>query len=491
MVRSCSRRFRAALLAALFVFSCGKDNPEPVPVPEPTGPFDPSAASLTLPEEFRAAWIATVAKIDWPRSKTAPDQERELKELLEKISSAGCNAVMFQVVSNADALYPSKLLPWSAIPTGTQGLDPGFDPLGVAVETAHRLGMELHAWVNPLRIGSATAVRAENHPYRSHPDWWQEYNGNYFWDPGNPGLRTFLASIVEEIVTNYPVDGVHIDDYFYPSGLQTNSLTWYDSKEYSAYGAGKSLDEWREGNINKMVKAYHETVHRVRPEAVFGVSPAGRLELTRALYADPVQWIAEGSIDYLTPQIYWDHIRNDFADFDTVLDSWLEVRKNVPMMPGLAAYKCLQSTEKNFYNRPEELGYQVSECRSHAGCCGHFWYNTTSLVSQLVYPYVTYHIYKSSHALTPRLQTQPGILDAPVPVLDGNVISWNEVPGAAGYVVLALSKPAHGSQWTASIVRNSGTQRSFTGSPDTNYIILARNGSSRSSYSTPVYIPAP
>ena len=451
----------------------------------------PAFAQELPKREFRGAWLHIVGN---QQIKTLSRDQIQgwFTATLDSLQNMGCNAVIFQVRPQADAFYASDIEPWTRFLTGEQGVapDPFWDPLQFMIEQCHARGMELHAWVNPLRIGSTSKVRAANHPYRSHPDWWQEYNGNYYWDPGNPELRDFLFSIVEEIVTKYPVDGVHIDDYFYPSGLQTKDLTWDDLKEYSAYGAGKSITEWREDNINKMVKGYHETVHRVRPTAVFGVSPAGRLELTRALYADPVQWIAQGSLDYLTPQIYWDHIRNDFADFDTVLDSWLDIRKDVPLMPGLAAYKCLQSSEKNYYGKPEELGYQVSECRSHAGCVGHFWYNTTSLVSSGVFSYVASQIYKSSHALTPRLQKEAAVLDAPVPHLDGDTIRWNEVPGASGYVILALSKPASGTRWSASIVRNSGLETSFKGNKDTNYIILARNGSARSSYSTPVYIPA-
>ena len=479
--------FHALLLAVLLV-SCHKD--DPVPTPSPTrDEFNPETDKVVYPEEFRAAWVATVYNVDWPKTTGAAAQKAELIQLIRDIKSAGCNAVVFQMVSLADAMYKSSILPWSVALTDTQGKDPGFDPLQVAVETCHAEGLEIHGWFNPLRIGSSKAVRTADHPYKTHPLWWQEYKDSYYWNPGLPEVRAFLGQIMAEVMEKYALDGTHIDDYFYPSGLKGSALTWNDDAQFAQYGAGMTRDKWREANINELIRTYHQTVHQINPSAVFGVSPAGRLELTRALYADPEQWIQQKTIDYLVPQIYWDHERNDdFADFDVVLPQWLAISGNLPLMPGLAAYKVLSSSEKTFYNNPAELKYQVELCRTKSQVCGNFWYNTTSLRSSTVRPYVKANVYPKP-ALTPRLVALPATLTPPVPTLEGKVIRWGASPSASDYVVLSLKRVSQTSKnWNAEIVY-SGTKCEYTGVSGMNYIVLARSGSARSSFSEVVRVP--
>ena len=479
------------ILLAVLLVSCHKDDPVVPVTPKPSSEneFDPSADKVVFPEEFRAAWVATVYNVDWPKTSGASAQKAELIQLIRDIKSAGCNAVVFQVVSLADAMYKSSILPWSAALTDTQGKDPGFDPLQVAVETCHAEGLEIHGWFNPLRIGSTKAVRTADHPYKTHPGWWQEYKDSYYWNPGLPEVRAFLGQIMAEVMEKYDLDGTHIDDYFYPSGLKGSALTWNDDAQFAQYGGGKTRDKWREENINDVIRTYHQTVHQLKPSAVFGVSPAGRLELTRALYADPEQWIKQKTIDYLVPQIYWDHERNDdFADFDVVLPQWLAITGSVPLMPGLAAYKVLSSTEKTFYNNPAELKYQVDLCRLKSQICGNFWYNTTSLRSTTVLPYVKANVYPKP-ALTPRLVSMPEVLTPPVPTLEGKVIRWGESPSASDYVVLSLKRASKTSRnWNAEIVY-SGPKREFTGTSGNSYIVLSRSGSARSSFAEVISIP--
>ncbi|MBQ2550395.1 MAG: family 10 glycosylhydrolase [Bacteroidales bacterium] len=476
-----------AVFAAL-LYSCGTVNPDKIETPSVSSKkFDPSKNAIEFDTEFRAAWVATVANIDWPTKGASESQQKsELRTLLRDVKAAGCNAIMLQVVSNADAIYPSELLPWSVLLTGKQGQDPGYDPLGFAVEEAHELGLEIHAWVNPLRIGSVNAERVSDHPMKTNPSWYQTYKNNYYWNPGLPQVREFLGRIVTEIVTNYDVDGVHIDDYFYPSGLKSDSDTWYDTNLYNLYADGRSLDEWRFSNIDEMIRIYQKVTHEAKPSAVFGVSPAGRIELTANLYADPRHWVEEGTIDYLTPQIYWDHNRGDFADFDTVLPQWLDIHGNIPLMPGLASYKYgTKNTKENFTDISEYL-YQVNLCRK-SGCPGNFWYNTTSIRKSEVKKYLGSSIYPEE-VLTPSLSKTPKELTAPSVLVEGTKISWSEVQGADNYVVFKLTESSSASTvWKASIVK-SGTFLSFEGVKGTNYIVLARSGAARSGYSQPVFL---
>ena len=478
--------FLAAFAAILY--SCGTVNPDKIKTSSEDGDkFNPSKHSVKYETEFRAAWVATVANIDWPtKGASASVQKSEMLSLLKDVKAAGCNAIMLQVVSNADAIYPSDILPWSVLLTGKQGQDPGYDPLGYAVEQAHAMGLEIHAWVNLLRIGAASAERVSDHPMKTNPSWYQTYKNNYYWNPGLPQVREFLGRIVTEIVTKYDVDGVHIDDYFYPSGLQTDADTWYDTNLYNLYAEGKSLDEWRYSNIDDMIRIYQKVTHQAKPSAVFGVSPAGRFENTTKLYADPHRWVSQGTIDYLTPQIYWDHNRGDFADFDTVLPQWIEMHGNVPLMPGLATYKYgTKNTKEDFTDIAEYL-YQVNLCRK-SGCPGNFWYNTTSIRKSEVNKYLGSTIYPDE-VLTPFLSKTPKELTAPSVRLDGQKITWSEVQGADNYVVLKLTRSSISSSvWNASIVK-SGDSLSFVGAKGTTYIVIARSGAARSGFSEPVYI---
>ena len=375
--------------------------------------------------EFRGAWLSTVESIDWPKVKIllgkiekedgTLESERERKEriarqrdsqqlqlqnLLYGLKKAGCNNVMFQVVSNSDALYPSKILQWAPTLTDTPGTAPGYDPLALAVKTAHSLGMKIHAWINPLRIGKVEMARRSDNICYTKKHLVQQHKGKLYWDPGQPEVRQYLKELVTEILTNYDVDGIHIDDYFYPSGLRGSGKqaekkgrqkVWNDEHLYKKYGSGKSLDEWREGNINAVVRELYNAVKAARPDALFGVSPAGRLVNTRNLYADPVQWAQEGTIDYLIPQIYWPH-GHKIADFKKVLDSWNGLLKDVPVIIGLAAYRFGQ---QGFESLDEYL-LQVQECRTAPyNVIGHCWFTTHDIITEQFTEYLLNNIYQS------------------------------------------------------------------------------------------------
>ena len=314
----------------------------------------PSAAR----DDFRAVWVATVYNLDYPNAATTdPEALRaQADEILENCVDMGMNAVILQVRPSGDALYPSELFPCSKYLTGASGLAPedGFDPLAYWVERAHALGLELHAWINPFRITKGGQTEFDSltadHPARLHPDWVVEYEGEFYFNPGLPEVRAYIIQGAEELARNYDIDGVHLDDYFYPgSGFD-------DADTYAQYGAGFSdLGDWRRDNVNRLVEELGERLHAIDPNLSYGISPSGvwadRSSLPQgsnttggyesyyASYADSRKWVKEGWIDYICPQIYW-YIGHRSMDYATVARWWADTVKGtgVRLYIGMADY---------------------------------------------------------------------------------------------------------------------------------------------------------
>ena len=269
--------------------------------------------------EMRGVWIATVSNINWPsrRGLSAAQQQAELDAMMDTTAELGFNAVFFQVRAEADAFYPSELEPWSRFLTGTQGQDPGYDPLAYAVEAAHARGLELHAWLNPYRAATnRTQASAPSHVSNSLSGSVRNY-GNFQWlDPGDAAAEEHTLAVVRDVVSRYDVDGLHFDDYFYP---YPNDTDFPDGGSYATYqGGGGDLGraDWRRDNVNRMVRRVSEVVNEVNADVRFGISPFGiyrpgipegttGLDQYNAIYADPPVWIREGWVDYLAPQLYW------------------------------------------------------------------------------------------------------------------------------------------------------------------------------------------
>lgn len=286
--------------------------------------------------EFRAVWVTTVFSLDWPKTSGAEAQKAELIKLFDEVKQARLNAVLLQVRSECDALYNSSKEPWSRyLSEGVQGVDPGYDPLAFAVEEAHKRGLELHAWVNPFRVNaSKSSGFSEGHISNTRPEWMLEFSdGGKIINPGIPEARQYIASVVEEIVQNYAVDGVHYDDYFYPYSGTTNE----DAETYQAYGAGfDNVGDWRRHNINETIRVTNEAIKAVKPGVRFGVSPFGiwkngipegvtGMSAYSAIYADALHWLENQTIDYATPQLYWK--KGGPQDFNKLLVWWAEKAK--------------------------------------------------------------------------------------------------------------------------------------------------------------------
>ncbi len=478
-----------ALLAAFLIVSCvEKEHIEPSG--QISGEFNPAYDKIVLNHEFRAAWLTTVMGLDWPMGElNATKQQSNLVQMIKHIKNSGCNVIIFQVISNMDALYKSDILPWNSILTGTEGTDPGYDPLELAVRTAHSEGVQIHAWINPLRLGAIDRERAKNNLVNTHPQWVKEYNGNYFLDPAQKEVQQLLGNIATELFAKYDLDGLHIDDYFYPSGFKSNNGEWDDSKQYAESGTTLSKDEWRYANIDACVKSLYDCTHNSKADAVFGVSPAGRLQNTRALYADPVHWIDQGIIDYLAPQLYWTIDRGDKAAFDYLLeDEWSPILKNdIKLIVGLAAYRYGESTGADkAFSDINQFSRQVHLCRANQSVAGHIWFRTKFIMANAFQSLFINDIYKTrslAPAIGKVIDIQP---NAPVISQNGNKIVWDDVENAQGYAVYELTKENNGPEWQTKMVQNS-TSTKFNSTTGKNYFVIAYNGKAKSAYSNIIY----
>lgn len=275
--------------------------------------------------EFRSAWIATVWCLDWPsQGAGATKQKEQMDRLLDSLQVNNFNAVNFQVRSMCDAMYQSSLEPWSSFLTGHRGQDPGFDPLQYVVEGCHKRGMECHAWVNPYRWSTGTDWNTPQDQELKEDGWLLTYGSTIILDPGQQRTIDRIVAVCREIITNYDVDGILYDDYFYPQNIPTDASA-EDYGEWQASGTTLSFADWRRDNVNRMVQAVYDMIQETRPDVRYGISPAGVAATSAAvankygvepcpagsdwqyngIFSDPLAWLAAQSIDYISPQVYW------------------------------------------------------------------------------------------------------------------------------------------------------------------------------------------
>lgn len=305
--------------------------------------------------EMRAAWICTVWRLDWPAQagvtqQIADAQRKELIAMLDNMKTAGLNAVCFQVRPMADAMYKSKYEPWSSFLTGTRGQAPtgDWDPLAVCVEECHKRGMECHAWVNPFRFSSTRKLPETEADMKARKAGWiityhnpKTKRTNAILDPGNAGARKHIVDVCRDIITRYDVDGLMFDDYFYPEGLPLGN--GYDYDEWLKSGTPDQA-QWRRDNVKDAISEVSRMIQRERPYVRFGISPAGvgggngkavakygipdcyagNDWMYDGIFCDPVAWLADGLVDYVSPQIYWptDHKTNPY---EPIVQWWSEV----------------------------------------------------------------------------------------------------------------------------------------------------------------------
>lgn len=309
--------------------------------------------------EFRAAWIQSVN--GQFRGMPTEKLKQNLIGQLNSLQKAGINAIIFQVRPEADALYASRLEPWSRFLTGVQGKapEPYWDPMQFMIDECHKRGMEFHAWINPYR--TKTTLKSElapNHVYNIHPEWFVTYGDQLYFDPAQPESRRHICMVVSDIVSRYDVDAIHMDDYFYPYPIKGKDFP--DDASFARFGGGFSnKGDWRRSNVNVLIKKLHETIREIKPWVKFGVSPFGiyrnessdplgsktkGLQNYDDLYADVLLWAREGWIDYNIPQIYW-HIGHPVADYETLVKWWARNTENRPLFIGQSVMNTVQNAD--------------------------------------------------------------------------------------------------------------------------------------------------
>ncbi|HEV7814975.1 MAG TPA: family 10 glycosylhydrolase [Janthinobacterium sp.] len=414
-----------AALAVVALLSSCKTTPLPpdVPASVPAAPLVMTDTPPPAPREFRAAWVSTVANIDWPSRSNlnAVQQQAEAVAILDRAKALNLNAIVLQVRPSADAIYPSKLEPWSEFLTGQQGRPPKplYDPLLFWVAQAHARGMELHAWFNPYRArhSSAKSPLTPEHIANTNPEAVKQY-GKFLWmDPGEPAAAQRTLDVVLDVVRRYDIDGVQIDDYFYPYPIDAPGvgngaggdnaameagaaprpeLEFPDQPAWQRYlldGGHLERADWRRQNVNQMVQALYEGIHREKSWVRFGVSPfgIGRPDRRPAgivgfsqydkLYADAELWLANGWLDYLAPQLYWPIAQQPQA-FDVLLDYWLAQNpRGRHIWPGLFTSRIasrMDNSAKAF--APEEIVKQIAVTRSRAGVDGQVHFSIAALM---------------------------------------------------------------------------------------------------------------
>lgn len=347
-------------------------------------------------DEVRGAWISTVFNLDWPKTKTSAEQQKaSYIALLDSLQEVGINTVYVQVRPAGDALYPSTMVPWSKVLTGIQGADPGYDPVAFMVEETHKRNMEFHAWFNPFRANTdiLTASLDPSHVALSHPDWIVNTGKQLYINPGIPEARQHIIDTIMEVVNGYDIDGIHLDDYFYPS-----NTVFKDDAAYRQYnqGAYANLADWRRGNINAFVQSLGESIHRVKPDVEYGISPFGvwrnqsvdktgsdtKAGVTAydSMYADVRAWIQNGWIDYVAPQIYWS-MSNPAADYDKLVDWWAgEVQgTGVDLLIGHAPYKL--GTSEIGWQSASEIINQLKYNQNYAEVKGSIFFRAENILS--------------------------------------------------------------------------------------------------------------
>ncbi len=376
-----------------------------VPVPAVTPPDTPTDTPTVSVDYVKGVWVSTVFNIDFPSKNTltADQLKKEVDGVMDNAVQLGLNTVYLQVRPSGDAIYPSEYYPSSAYVVKKQGDPLPLDILAYAIESAHDRGLALHAWINPYRVssGTSTSALAATNPAMKNPSWMITNGSKLYLNPGLPEVRQYIIDGVMEIVNKYNVDGIHFDDYFYPSDADSakdgnGNLYWDDSSAYKKYGNGKSLGDWRRANNDALVKGVYDAVKAKNPKVQFGISPAGiwakkstalpegttgignTSETYYGAFADTRKWVKEGWIDYICPQVYW-AISHSKAPFKPIVDWWNDTvaGTGVDLYIGIAAYNC---EDVAAYKTGTEINAQLDYMDTKPNVSGAVFFSYKSLI---------------------------------------------------------------------------------------------------------------
>ncbi|MBQ5949511.1 family 10 glycosylhydrolase [Massilia sp. ST3] len=340
--------------------------------------------------ELRGVWISTHLSLDWPNRLQTPEQQRAaLASILDHNKATGMNAAFLQVRSQADAMYPSDLEPWSYYLTNQQGSAPApaWDPLEYAIAETRKRGMEFHAWINPYRAVATVANEGNNAQYasthvsRTHPEWLLQVGTVKILNPGLPEVRDHVVKVIMDIVNRYDIDGLHFDDYFYPNGVIPDDAAYHaDPRGFPDTAAGRA--DWRRDNVNLLIARVNAGIQAAKPWVKFGVSPsgiyrsssdpaigsptaAGALQHYTHLFADTRKWIEQGWVDYLAPQVYW-YMGQAGSDYSLLVPWWNNNAFGRHMYIGLADYKMNTAG----WTSPDQINSQIALNRAQANVSG-------------------------------------------------------------------------------------------------------------------------
>ena len=363
-------KFSLIILLSLFYFSCSSESDD-IPDVKPDPPKPPvEEGTLKFPKkEMRAIWMATAWGLDWPQGVYSIEaQKSQYITYLDRFKNLNINAVFMQVKPMGDAFYNSSYEPWSASITGSRGKDPGYDVLKFMIDEAHARDMEFHAWMNPYRISTGGSYP----PLHSSvdPSWILKYENSEFYNPALPEVRERLANIVKELITLYPVDGIHFDDYFYPGP------TIADADDYEKYGKDyTTVQDFRRSNVDKAIKGVHDVIVATKPEVVFSVAPTSDNNYNmNSLFADLTKWAKEGWIDVLIPQLYHE-IGHKTADFQLRLNWWSQYTYKAALMAGHGLYRFGDPTAGAAFQTAAELEKQFTATRRNDKVVGNIMYS--------------------------------------------------------------------------------------------------------------------
>lgn len=360
-----------------------------------------SAAAESPKREMRSVWVAGMG-IDWPKSHATSStgilaQQKQLTDMLDIYKSMNINGICLHVRPRADAYYKSSYEPWSADLTGTRGRDPGWDPLAFAIEECHKRGMEIYAWINPYRVNANGVTYTTDQDKEWAAKGWLIKSGK--WTSFNPGLkeaRDHCLNVIKEIYTNYMVDGLLFDDYFYPGDQVSKDSSAPDWQTYKDSGTTLSIGDWRRKNVNDFVRDLYNDIQKVRPDMRFGIGPAGISKGSAAshglpvvgvssgdwmydgIYCDPLAWMADKTIDFIAPQIYWQRSHSTAA-FTPLCEWWQMAAEHF----GIHNYVSVASYKVNTgsFGGPQEISAQIDLTRKYAtdNAPGIIYYNATSI----------------------------------------------------------------------------------------------------------------
>lgn len=347
--------------------------------------------------ELKAVWISYLEFYEGSSSGyTEKTFKKQVDAMFDEAKDLNMNAVIVQVRPFADAMYESDYFPWSSLLTGTQGKDPGYDPMEYMIEAAHSRGLQFHAWLNPYRVTDNSFVKNTKMSKDNQARIWLEedsrnvleFGGRYYYNPSSKEVQTLIVNGVREIVEKYDVDGIHLDDYFYPS-LGSSYKSVFDAEEYDAYkektgSSAKSIIQWRRDNVNTLVKKLYAAVKEENSEAVFGISPAGNISnlySSSGHYVDVKTWMSSDNyVDYICPQIYWE-FGHSTCPYDETVDEWLKYRTSstVNVYVGIATYKAGDSAAGSAWGKASDmLSRQVEYGRDTGKVDGYMFFRLNS-----------------------------------------------------------------------------------------------------------------